>query len=168
MPYIPRISFKTGINPSMVRNFPVDGNYTGTQKLMLTATRIFGTKIGYLAYDLVVLCVQACLLSEGSDLVEVWWTSGVWIQMRLTVSGQQLCRRSRWSLSVSKWSNGGTRYCIFNSEGKEAGSSQKEMICPTHRLTKYHWIMSNFCIRLFIYWKLIFDCARNFLRPSDT
>lgn len=71
MPYIPRISFKTGINPSMVRNFPVDGNYTGTQKLMLTATRIFGTKIGYLAYDLVVLCVQACLLSEGSDLVEV-------------------------------------------------------------------------------------------------
>ena len=46
MVFIPRISFKTGINPSLVRSFPTDGNYTGTQKLLLTKTRIFGNKIG--------------------------------------------------------------------------------------------------------------------------
>lgn len=46
MVYFPRVSFKTGINPSLVRSFPVDGNYTGTQKLMLVKTRIFGNKIG--------------------------------------------------------------------------------------------------------------------------
>jgi len=46
MVYIPRIPYKTGINPSVLRTFPTNGQYTGTQKLMLTATRIFGTKIG--------------------------------------------------------------------------------------------------------------------------
>jgi hypothetical protein len=46
MVYFPRISFKTGINPSILRSFPVDGKYTGTQKLMLTRTRIFGNQIG--------------------------------------------------------------------------------------------------------------------------
>jgi hypothetical protein len=46
MVYFPRISFKTGINPSILRSFPTDGNFTGTQKLMLTRTRIFGNKIG--------------------------------------------------------------------------------------------------------------------------
>ncbi len=45
MVYVPRISLKTGINPSVVRSFPTDGNYTGTQKLMLIRTRIFGSKI---------------------------------------------------------------------------------------------------------------------------
>ena len=48
MVYVPRISLKTGINPSLFRSFPTDGNFTGTQKLMLTQTRIFGTKIGYM------------------------------------------------------------------------------------------------------------------------
>ena len=47
MVYIPRISFKTGVNPSLVRTFPTNGQYTGTQRLMLTSSRIFGTKIGY-------------------------------------------------------------------------------------------------------------------------
>ena len=46
MVYYPRISFKTGILPSLVKSFPADGNYTGTQKLMLSSSRIFGTKIG--------------------------------------------------------------------------------------------------------------------------
>jgi hypothetical protein len=46
MVYFPRISFKTGVNPSILRSFPADGNYTGTQKLMLTRTRIFGNHIG--------------------------------------------------------------------------------------------------------------------------
>lgn len=72
MPYIPRISFKTGINPSMVRNFAVDGNYTGTQKLMLTATRIFGTKIGYLCYHSAAHCVQEFLPSVGIEQVEIF------------------------------------------------------------------------------------------------
>jgi hypothetical protein len=52
MVYIPRINFKTGVLPSLVRTFPTDGNYTGTQKLMLTASRIFGNKIGYNYDDL--------------------------------------------------------------------------------------------------------------------
>lgn len=46
MVYIPRISLKTGTNPSLLRSFPIDNNFTGTQKLMLSRTRIFGTKIG--------------------------------------------------------------------------------------------------------------------------
>ena len=46
MVFLPRISFKTGIMPSLLRTFPADGNYTGTQKLMLASSRIFGTKIG--------------------------------------------------------------------------------------------------------------------------
>lgn len=46
MVYVPRISLKTGMNPSLLRSFPSDGNYTGTQKLLLTRTRIFGLKIG--------------------------------------------------------------------------------------------------------------------------
>jgi len=58
MVYIPRIPFKTGINPSLLRTFPANGQYTGTQKLMLTATRIFGTKIGYHYNYLVELYVQ--------------------------------------------------------------------------------------------------------------
>jgi hypothetical protein len=45
MVYIPRISFKSGINPSLIAKFPTDGKYTGTQKLLLTRTRIFGDKI---------------------------------------------------------------------------------------------------------------------------
>jgi len=48
MVYLPRISLKTGMNPSLVRSFPADGNYTGTQKLLLAKTRIFGSKIGYI------------------------------------------------------------------------------------------------------------------------
>ena len=48
MVFRPRISFKTGINPSILSSFPLNGNYTGTQKLLLARTRIFGTKIGYL------------------------------------------------------------------------------------------------------------------------
>jgi hypothetical protein len=48
MVFIPRISLKTGINPSLLRSFPTDGNYSGTQKLLLAKTRIFGSKIGYL------------------------------------------------------------------------------------------------------------------------
>lgn len=47
MVYYPRINFKTGVLPSLVRTFAPDGNYTGTQKLMLTSSRIFGTKIPY-------------------------------------------------------------------------------------------------------------------------
>jgi hypothetical protein len=49
MVYIPRVNFKTGIFPSLVRSFAADGNYTGTQKLMLTSSRIFGNKIGYIS-----------------------------------------------------------------------------------------------------------------------
>ena len=45
MVYIPRITFKTGINPSMISTFPVNGQYNGYQRLLLTKTRIFGTKI---------------------------------------------------------------------------------------------------------------------------
>jgi hypothetical protein len=48
MVYIPRITFKTGINPSIISTFPTDGKYTGTQKLLLTRTRIFGDKIRYI------------------------------------------------------------------------------------------------------------------------
>lgn len=58
MVYIPRINFKTGVLPSLVRNFPTDGNYTGTQKLMLTASRIFGNKIGYGCDELVEIWNQ--------------------------------------------------------------------------------------------------------------
>jgi hypothetical protein len=47
MVYIPRVTFKTGVFPSLVRTFATDGNYTGTQKLLLSSSRIFGTKIGY-------------------------------------------------------------------------------------------------------------------------
>ena len=47
MVYIPRISFKSGINPSVLSKFPTDGSYTGTQKLLLTQSRIFGNKIRY-------------------------------------------------------------------------------------------------------------------------
>jgi hypothetical protein len=47
MVFIRRISFKTGINPSLLSSFPMDGKYTGTQKLLLVQSRIFGTKIGY-------------------------------------------------------------------------------------------------------------------------
>lgn len=44
MPYIRYPSFKTGVNPC-IRN-QIDMNYlTGTQKLMLANTRIFGTTI---------------------------------------------------------------------------------------------------------------------------
>jgi len=46
MVYYPRITFKTGILPSLVRSFPPNAQYAGTQRLLLTATRIFGTKIG--------------------------------------------------------------------------------------------------------------------------
>lgn len=46
MVFLPRISFKTGINPSLLSSFPTNGKYTGTQKLLLVQTRIFGTKIG--------------------------------------------------------------------------------------------------------------------------
>lgn len=63
MPYIPRISFKTGLNPSLVRSFPPDGNYTGTQKLLLTNTRIFGSKIGYVLADSEARCVREWLRS---------------------------------------------------------------------------------------------------------
>ena len=45
MPYFPWINFKTGINPSRLSRFPTDGKYTGTQKLLLTRTRIFGDAI---------------------------------------------------------------------------------------------------------------------------
>lgn len=45
MVYIPRITFKTGINPSLISQFPVSAPYSGTQKLMLSRTRIFGDKI---------------------------------------------------------------------------------------------------------------------------
>ena len=58
MVFYPRISFKTGVFPSLVRSFPTDGKYAGTQRLLLTATRIFGTKIGYLPPNLAVPCVQ--------------------------------------------------------------------------------------------------------------
>ncbi len=47
MVYIPRLTFKSGINPSRIAWFPTDGKYSGTQKLMLTRTRIFGDKIRY-------------------------------------------------------------------------------------------------------------------------
>ena len=46
MVYIPRITFKTGIGASVIRTFPVDGKYNGTQRLMLTSSRIFGTNYG--------------------------------------------------------------------------------------------------------------------------
>lgn len=45
MVYIPKINFKTGINPSVLSRFPTNGQYSGTQKLMLAQVRIFGTKI---------------------------------------------------------------------------------------------------------------------------
>merc|ERR1739838_128614 len=45
MVFIPRIVFKSGIHPSALSKFPTDGNYTGTQRLLLAQTRIFGTKI---------------------------------------------------------------------------------------------------------------------------
>lgn len=45
MVYIPRLTFKSGINPSILAKFPMNGKYTGTQKLLLTRTRIFGDKI---------------------------------------------------------------------------------------------------------------------------
>lgn len=61
MVFIPRIPFKTGILPSVLRTFPPNGQYTGTQKLMLTSTRIFGTKIGYFNIDVEEYCVRAFL-----------------------------------------------------------------------------------------------------------
>lgn len=48
MVYIPRISFKSGISPSLLAWFPTNGKYSGTQKLLLTRTRIFGNKIRYM------------------------------------------------------------------------------------------------------------------------
>ena len=48
MVYIPRVTFKTGISPSVISQFPVTGQYSGTQKLMLTRTRIFGDKYRYI------------------------------------------------------------------------------------------------------------------------
>ena len=47
MVFIPRLSFKTGINPSLIAWFPTNGQYSGTQKLLLSRTRIFGNKIRY-------------------------------------------------------------------------------------------------------------------------
>lgn len=47
MVYIPRVCFKTGISPSALSQFPTNGKYSGTQKLLLTKTRIFGNKIRY-------------------------------------------------------------------------------------------------------------------------
>lgn len=44
MVYIPRINFKSGINPSVLAFFPTDGKFSGTHKLMLARTRIFGDK----------------------------------------------------------------------------------------------------------------------------
>jgi hypothetical protein len=46
MVYYPRVSFKTGVFPSLLRTFPTNGQYAGTQRLVLTSSRIFGTKIG--------------------------------------------------------------------------------------------------------------------------
>jgi hypothetical protein len=65
MVYYPRITFKTGILPSLVRSFPTNGLYGGTQKLLLTSTRIFGTKIGYKRIYQGVLCVQESVLSDS-------------------------------------------------------------------------------------------------------
>lgn len=48
MVYIPRLTFKSGINPSILARFPTDGKYSGTQRLMLTRTRIFGDKIRFI------------------------------------------------------------------------------------------------------------------------
>ena len=45
MVYIPRLNFKSGISPSIVALFPTNNKYSGTQKLLLTRTRIFGNKI---------------------------------------------------------------------------------------------------------------------------
>jgi hypothetical protein len=45
MPYFPRINYKTGINPSIVDTFDLK-NLTGTQKLLLIGSRIFGNRIG--------------------------------------------------------------------------------------------------------------------------
>lgn len=47
MVYRKLLSFKTGRNPSLLNSFPYDGKYTGTQKLLLIRSRIFGDKIGY-------------------------------------------------------------------------------------------------------------------------
>jgi len=79
MVFIPRITFKTGVNPSLVRSFPVDGNYTGTQKLMLTASRIFGSKIGYINIHLVEPCVLEWLLSVRYVLAVNKFFHGEWI-----------------------------------------------------------------------------------------
>ena len=46
MSYRKLLKFKTGNNPSPVNMFPYDGNYTGTQKLLLIRSRLFGHKIG--------------------------------------------------------------------------------------------------------------------------
>ncbi len=59
MVYIPRLSFKTGINPSQLAWFPTNGQYSATQKLMLTRTRIFGDKIKYPFLYAVGLCHRA-------------------------------------------------------------------------------------------------------------
>lgn len=45
MVYIPRLNFKSGISPSLIAQFPLGNKFTGTQKLLLTRTRIFGNKI---------------------------------------------------------------------------------------------------------------------------
>ena len=58
MVYIPRLTFKSGINPSIVAWFPTNGQYSATQKLMLTRTRIFGDKIRFIFIKLVATYEQ--------------------------------------------------------------------------------------------------------------
>ena len=59
MSYRRLYSFKTGISPSLLDSFPTDGKYSGTQKLLLIRTRIFGDKIGY------ILCYSEASTPQG-------------------------------------------------------------------------------------------------------
>lgn len=60
MVYIPRLTFKSGINPSLLATFPINGQYSGTQRLFLTRTRIFGQPITYtFLYYLVLVILLA-------------------------------------------------------------------------------------------------------------
>jgi hypothetical protein len=57
MVYIPRLNFKSGISPSLVALFPTDNKFSGTQKLLLTRTRIFGNKIRYTNYISIIVVI---------------------------------------------------------------------------------------------------------------
>ena len=109
MVYFPRICFKTGISPSLVRTFPTDGNYTGTQKLMLTSSRIFGTKIGYSNHNKGVICDRGWNLSGMADLPGSSMCNGERICINCTDTGPVWSKTNRWNSKELRGSSGTMR-----------------------------------------------------------